>query len=376
MKVLLNLSTLKKGGGQNVALNFLDALGRADSKQIEFHYVVVKNSSIHKFLNSMGLKNISFMPENPILRIIKEFLLAKSIIRINNIDIVYTYFGIGLYPKSIPQVSGSADSNIFFPEINFWSDYSKLKKYIKKIIDKYRIWGLKRMTAIVFENEIIHKRGCEIFKLQNTIYIKPSINASYNNVVYNLPIEIKKEIKKGLFFCGWHRNKNFMIIPFLAAELRKRNINFHFMITANKDNSLDYIKFQEQVEKFGVQDMISVIGSIKKEEISSLYEQIDFVFLLSKLESFSNNIIEAWYFKKPLIISNELWAKSICKEAAVYVNRENSVELINELERYLKNKELLEKVIIKGCENLLEYPTIEERTNQELNYLKLVYETF
>ena len=78
----------------------------------------------------------------------------------NQIDIIYSLFGIGLYPKYCKQISGSADSNIFFPEINFWSHYSgieRLKK--KKLIDNYRIWALNRASAVVFENKSILDRS-------------------------------------------------------------------------------------------------------------------------------------------------------------------------------------------------------------------------
>ena len=50
MKILINLSTLKKGGGQNVALNFLFSLKNLASTDQDFYFFVAKDSAAHKYL--------------------------------------------------------------------------------------------------------------------------------------------------------------------------------------------------------------------------------------------------------------------------------------------------------------------------------------
>jgi glycosyltransferase involved in cell wall biosynthesis len=373
MNILINFSTLKKGGGQNVALNFIECLNRKGILN-EFHYVVVENSEIHKFLLEHLVNNIIMMPQNPIKRMFREFINGKSIVEKNNISIIYSYFGIGLYPRSVLQVSGSADSNIYFPEINFWSDYRIYKKLIRNLIDNYRIWGLKRMDAIIFENEIMMERGRKIYKLKNTTFIKPSINTDYQIEKYNLPESALHSSHRGLFFCGWQRNKNFMLIPDLAIEFKNHGYNFHFIITAPLDQSEDHKLFMEKVKYLQVESYISIVGQVKKNQIVSLYEQIDFVFLLSKLESFSNNIIEAWYFKRPLIISDELWSKSICKNAAIYVSRNDIKYIVNRVILLIENEQMKNDIVSEGKNILNEYPTIDQRTEQELEYIKKIYE--
>lgn len=374
MKILFNLATLKKGGGQNVALNFLESLFRTQNDFSDYYFTCVRNTEIHYFLTQKNVKTIIFMPSSPIKRILKEFFLGSLLLKKYKIEIIYSYFGIGIYPAKYPQISGSADSNLFFPEVNFWKDYKGLNLLKKKLIDKYRIWGMKKMKAVIFENKILEERSKTLFNLKNTIFIKPSINLNYLESNYKLDEKIEKEVPKGLFLCGWHKNKNYKIIPKIAAELKKQNIDFHFILTANKDNSQEYIEFKELCSNLNVTEMISVVGSVKKNEIKSLYSQINFVFLLSKLESFSNNIIEAWHYKKPLIISDELWAKSICKDAAIYVNRDNEIEISKVITNYLINSNDIDNLILSGEKILGEYPNIDTRTKEELNYIKYIYE--
>ena len=121
--------------------------------------------------------------------------------------------------------------------------------------------------------------------------------------------------------------------------------------------------------------MVAIIGEIRKEEISSLYGQVSHVFLLSKLESFSNNILECWYFKKPLIISDEIWSNSICKDAAFYVNRNNVGQICNVIEMLLLQPDVVSAKILSGIMEFGTYPLIHQKIKQELDFIKQSYES-
>jgi glycosyltransferase involved in cell wall biosynthesis len=373
MRVLINFSTLKLGGGQNVALNFLHALNDLTLEGVEFYFFVAKNSAAHIFLIKNGNFNFTILSNNPIKRILFELFLSKKILVANNIDIIYTYFGIGMFAKRIPQVSGSADSNLYFPEIDFWSHYKGIPRFKKWLIDTYRLWGIKRASAVIFENKIMEERSKVLFGLKKTAFIKPSINIKVDSKEFKLFED--NRIPKGLFLCGWQLNKNIMLIPEIAFRLKQLSIDFQFVITAPKDNSREHNQFVDKMKSLDVIDYIKIIGPVKKEELASLYEKINFVFLLSKLESFSNNIIEAWYYKRLLIISDELWAKSICKDAALYVDRDNVNFIAKTIQLLIENDMIKKNIIENGEKEILNYPTIKERTIEEINFIKKIYES-
>lgn len=374
MNILVNLATLKKGGGQNVGLNFIYSIFNINYPNCNFYFVVVEHSEIHKTLAKYGVSNISFMPSNPVKRMVKEFLFGNKILKAYKIDIIYSYFGYGLYSKKCPQISGSADSNLFFPEIDFWKHYSGFKLVVKNLIDRYRIWGLKNATAVIFENEAMQKRGVKLFNLKNTIFIKPSVSEIKDITEFKLPTSIQSQ-KKGLFFCGWQKNKNYLLIPEIAVELKRNKIDFHFVFTAPPNQSVEHLEFIDLLKKFDVEDMVSIIGTINKSQIPALYASVDYVFLLSNLESFSNNIIESWFYKKLLIVSNEEWSKSICKNAAIYVDINLAKSVSDKIISILKDEVLQEKIISEGNDELSKYPSINEKTTQELDYIKTIYET-
>lgn len=373
MKILLNLATLKKGGGQNVGLNMVKCLISERYNLSEFSFVVSKGSSIEAELKNNCVKEVISAPENPLKRMIFELTKGRKIIKKYHIDIVYTLFGIGLYPKSCKQVSGSADSNIFFPEINFWEGYKGFARFKKTIVDKYRIQALKRANAVVFENEAMLIRSEELFQLPNTFYSKPSINPDFPEEKLDFP-SVGSDVKIGLFLCGWQKNKNYMLIPEILSEFKNKGIKFHIVITASKSEKPSYTEFMDKVKFFDVEEMVSVLGPVKKTELRALYKNIHYVFLLSKLESFSNNIIESWYFQKILVISDREWSKAICKDGALYVDRDNVSDIVEKI-LILENRDSNKASIIEKANQILKtFPSMKEKVDLELNYIRSVYE--
>lgn len=371
MNILINFSTLKAGGGQNVAMNFL----YSDLSWLNKHrllFFVAKNSEPHKYL----MKNKQFtyyvLPRNPIVRILYEVLIVRFILKKEDIDIIYSYFGFGFYFSSTPQVTGSADSNLYFPEIDFWADYKGFQRLKKKLVDTYRLTCLKQATGIVYENEAMLKRAKNLFNFENTAYIKPSISAVDSDAELLLP-KFQKNSIKCLFFCGWQLNKNIMLIPHLINYFEKHGKQIEVVLTVSLDESSICQDFVQLMNESNTESSIHLVGSISKKYMRSLYEQIDFVFLLSKLESFSNNIIEAWYYKKPLIISDEEWSRAICSDAVIYVKRDSVVDIFAQMTAYLQNVDDQNKLLNNSQAILSTYPNIENRVKQEMEYLEYVH---
>jgi glycosyltransferase involved in cell wall biosynthesis len=165
-----------------------------------------------------------------------------------------------------------------------------------------------------------------------------------------------------------------MLIPELAMEMRERKRPLTFLLTAPVDDSKLHKQFSELIEKYNVGEMIFITGPVNKDELSSLYSQIDFVFLLSKLESFSNNIIEAWYFGRPLIVADELWSRSICGDAATYVDRDSVTDIADKLCELLDSSEKYSEKAKRGSRMLLNYPSIQERIKEEIDYVRYVFQ--
>ncbi len=368
-KLLINFGPLKKGGGQNVALNFLQELERYQALDFEPYFIACNGSILHQKLNSSKWSNnILTVSRNPYFRIIQELTLARLFLKRNNIKNVYSYFGFAFFGPGVNQVIGSADSNLYFPEINFWSNEKLHEKLIRSLVDKYRIWGLKRAAAVIYENKEMYVRAETLFGIKKKALILPSIDTPTDNK--NLQIEYQENTFKVLLLCGWQRNKNILCIPELAHNLKASGYKFEFIITTAPDKSSCSKDFFNLVDMWQVQDMINCIGQVEKSQLKDLYMLVDSVLLLSLLESFSNNIIEAWFYKKPLIVADEAWSRAICSDAAFYVQRDSIKNISEAITQIHLNSSIQENLILAGREELQKFPSINERFCNEINFLK------
>ena len=353
-------------------MNFLLGLEGIDLGSKKLFFVVANNSAPFDYLAKTGAFKFCVSPRNPISRVLFELIYLPIWIGRNNIEIVYTYFGSSFILNRVKQICGSADSNIYFPEINFWVHYKGLNLIKKRLIDAYRIWGVKRADAVIFENPSMLNRGVNLFKLRNVKLVRPSIALLENGSAYEMPKSVPKESFKILFLCGWQLNKNVMLIPSIAHALKEKFENFHILLTAPNDNCEIHRVFENDLTRHDVSGFVSVVGQVPKDKLHDLYCQVDVVLLLSKLESFSNNIIESWCYGKPIIVAREEWAKSICGDAAVYVERDSVPEIAEAIIEILNNESLRNLVITKGYQAVKDYPTIHERIKQELEYVEYI----
>lgn len=371
MKILINFGPLKVGGGHNVALNFFYELKKLDLKNVEFFFCVPKYSKLTDVVSQSRWKdNVFYVSNNPVVRIVQELTSLKNFLNEHKIQNVYSYFGFALLGKKYKQVVGSADSNLYFPEVDFWKDEPGLKRLKRFLVDKYRIFGLKNAHAVIFENKAMCDRAEWLFSIKNRKLILPSINFSGSSSSYSLGEKVKPRV---LLLCGWQRNKNILKLPEVASEFKKNGINIEFVLSVSPDGSSCSNEFLSKINNFQVEEYFKFIGRVNKDDIPSLYSQIDIVYLLSKLESFSNNIIEAWYFNKPLIVADEEWARAICENSAIYVNRDDAYEIMRATREVLGDRELAADKLADGGRILDSYPAIDERVNLELSYLTEVF---
>ena len=307
-----------------------------------------------------------------------QLFFLNKIVKKNKIDIIYTLFGPGLNTKNVISVTGCAYSNLFFPEIKFWDGYSSIKTKILKIIDWYRLNSTLKSNFIIFENGAMQERAIDLFKYpkEQTKLILPSISTYLDSGIsneFNLRLQkIDSSKFNVLMLTGWHKNKNIEIVPYVLSNLKKAGVeDVNFIITVPEDHP-DSLKLMEAAASLSVENNILFFDVVSPSEVSPLFAHIDAVALFSLLESFSNNIIESWHFKKPLFISNEEWSRAICENAAIYVERTSALDISERITNF-RNDRNLQRILMRNAELIISgYPNSKDKVDLQLNFLKKI----
>ena len=334
-----------------------------------------EGSSIHEFLSSFQIKNVYAVSVcNTVDRIFWELFRSKSFLDTIKPDVIYSVFGYSLFSSTYKQVIGVALSNLFYPEIDFWANTSAKTRIVKFFADIYRKKTIRLANGLIFENPEMYKRAVENygFNKSSVTYIKPSIKPQTSRIIDN---EFENNEIKILLLCGWQKNKNYMIVPSVCKILKEKGFRPRVFFSVKDDSKdKDYLDFINLLKKTETEDCFNFIGTVKPEEIKNVYEKVNFVFLLSQLESFSNNIIESWTFKRVLVVSDMDWSRSIVRKGGCYVNRNSPTDIANHLIFLQNNQEEYNKIIEYGIEELSTYPTLTEQVSNILSFLKR-YET-
>ncbi|MDD3022121.1 MAG: glycosyltransferase [Alphaproteobacteria bacterium] len=380
MKILINTNCLTKGGGQKVAMNIIREIvehSEIYASRFQFEFLCCRNSELHKYLvrHEQRVHSITFV--TPGLRILWEIFCSRRLLNRTAPDVVYSIFGYPLFAKRYLQIIGEADSNLFFQEIDFWQDYPWHRRLFKKLIDVYRIYSMKRADGVIFENDIMRARAIKMFNMmENRVcYIRPSI--------FDMPIPAALPSRKFipehgefkvLMLASWQKNKNYMIIPAVLEELKRRNVNVRFCFSVSEDFANDeYCDFRKDLEQRNVYDHIQFIGAVEMPQLPEVYNSVDAVILLSRLESFSNNIIEAWHYQKPLIISDCEWAHELAQDAALFVSRDEVNSIADGIQLLSTDENLYSKLITAGNKAYSAYPVIGEHVAQILQFIESTY---
>jgi glycosyltransferase involved in cell wall biosynthesis len=376
MRFLINLIPIKSGGGQQVASNFITHAPEFCNGELV--YLTTKGSHISSLLVERGAEFVE-VEDSLFNRFLLSYFHLKKIVKDHNVDVIYTLFGPGLFVKNIPSITGCAYSNLFFPEIDFWFSYKGLQKVKHKLIDWYRLKNTLKSDAIIFENEAMQKRCYELFNYprEKTTLILPSIS-SYPNEKYIQPensISSEEEEEKPfvvLLLTGWHPNKNIEIIPHILKSLADKgctSVKFH--VTVDKEHEWS-MSLKEKGKELNIWEHIELLGAILPENIPIVIQNSDAIGLFSLLESFSNNIIEAWHFKKPLLISDEEWSRAICKDAAVYVDRMNPHHIAEMILKLKNNHSFLNEIVQKGVDISTTYPSPKEKVQLQFEFINRI----
>ena len=373
----MNLTRLGRvGGGVQNAASFLEELAELGLIS-QFHVVAFRNTPLgdlvkrlggpHLLLNRTGRERLAFD------------LQCRQVFKKG--QVCFTFFGAPWYRSRgyLLNVSGVAFSNLYYPELPFWQFLPLPARIIKHIRDTGRMLGCSWPDYWIFETDTMARRAHELAgypqERVGVVRMTPSKLVSPERITPSKRLEFTERIGDGvalLFLAGPNPNKRISFVaPAVSTIQEQQMLNTPVKIVTTLDNSSGYYRTVEQeFRRFELLNNWVNLGPVPPEDVASLIDACTIVCLFSALESFSNNCVEAWMMKKPLLVTNVDWARDSCGDAAVYVDPRNSSQVASAVRRIATDHEYRESLLNNYSRQLRSYPTRRDKCLSYLDHLR------
>lgn len=365
IKVVIDVSNIKVGGGIQVALSFINYLLKERYSNLQFHFVlstkVFEQISNKKKLVSYNVINTGYWTLNPFS---KSRILFRNIIK--DADLVFTLFGPNFWGNCSKHLIGFANAWIVSPNTHAYYKFPLTQRFLARL--KFYILGKLLYSTNKFyvtETEDIKNKFLDYFSAkEEQIKVVPnSLPFMYTSELKNINIELYafKNHYKFLTISANYPHKNISVIEQVGYELCKKSLNFIFLVTmTDEDYKASSNSFKKYTYNLGVLDV---------EECPAYYAYADALFLPTLLECFSVSYLEAMFCKIPIATSNYNFAKEVCGDAAIYFNPLLPLDIAEKLEILITNHNLNNELVDNGKLRLAHHITNEERSKM---YLKIL----
>ena len=368
MKILINTATTFKGGGIQVANSFLE-----ECKNIPKHeYIVILSDTLRKqikqedFPSNFTFYEINYRPATRVFNLKNRTGIFNTIEKKHRPDVVFTTSGPSYWNSKAPHLVGYNLPHYIYPESSFFETYSAFKKvrwFFKGEMIKF--FFRRDSDAFVAQTDDVRDRVKQLFKTNKVFTVTNTCNTIYFGeypVVNKLPKKNRDKEFRLLLLSAHYLHKNFMVIPKVIEELKRRDVyNVKFIITISDDKINEYFTKEQQ-------NYIYNLGRVPMIECPALYKECDAMFLPTLLECFSASYPEAMAMNKPILTSDLGFAHSVCADAALYFNPNDAVDITDRILALQSNKVLYNNLINKGKERLKYFDTARERAEKYIYY--------
>ena len=363
MKVLLNTSTLHKGGVLQTSSTFImQALRHEDG----IEWFLVLSRALAQELRQFGV-------ELPASSLVLDDLPSHSASARRQVlaregevqpDCVFTFSGPAYVRFRSFHLMGCS---------NPWVTHSTLMAY-RSLFPKgwadniarnlYRAYWFTQADAWVVQTETarqgLHNRLRR--PLDRITVISNTCGEHYLTQRGRRPFPEPGQPVRLLSFAAPYRQKNQDLIPQVILELARLRpgLDFKFILTLPPDHYVGR-EVLGLARRLGVEDRIENLGPVPVARGPELYRSCDICFLPTLLETFSANYPEAMAMGLPIVTTDLGFAHDVCGDAAVYFRPRDARSAAEAIVRLLEDRALWERLVDRGKTVLSRFPTSEER---------------
>ncbi|NVJ54192.1 MAG: glycosyltransferase [Campylobacteraceae bacterium] len=367
MKIIINTTNLKTGGALQVAISFIKECINFD----EHEYFVFLSPSMNKEIQQDKFPNNFkfYIFNNPSRFILFDKTIKKLDKKEKEIvpDVVFSVFGPTYWKPKSKHVMGFANGLYLYSESPYFNTFSFLDKIKFKLKKEYHRFLLRTNADFyVLQTEDMKKRFAQfISKEENIMQVISSRHDSIFEQPFN-DLKLLPNKSDGEFWfitiSAYYPHKRLDLINDLVPLIKKEKLNVKFILTIPEDVLEKNFR--------NVKEYIINLGPVKLEECSYIYSKCDALFLPTLIESFTASYPEAMIMKKPILTSHYSFAKTVCKDAALYFNPYDINDIMNQIRIIYTDKKLYTDLVEKGLKVVEILPSSKSRANKYLNILE------
>jgi glycosyltransferase involved in cell wall biosynthesis len=297
-------------------------------------------------------------------------------------DVCFTFFGHPWRRSRgyLINVCGVALSNLFYPEVPFWAGLPKWRQYGRAVVDGFRYTQLRFADYWVFETDVLAKRAIDLAAFPrdrvSVVRMSPSVVVLGSKVGAAVNLPYSNNLPPGyrlLFLASAHPNKRIHLAAPIVRRMNETLLpNKKVMAVTTLSERTPYWRVISRAFRAeGIEEYLVNVGPVDTENVSSLVRQCDVMCLFSVLESFSNNLVEAWAMNTPLAITDADWARDAAGDSAIYLNPCDSRDAACKLAHVLESQEDARQLCAAGLRQLANYPSGERKTLAYLQELEI-----
>jgi len=367
MKILIDCSNLKVGGGIQVALSFLYDLREMKNPE---SLVVLMSPQFAQSLDQEDFgQNFYFfvLDKKYYGNLYRRGKAVKKLERHIKPDAIFTVFGPSYHKSNFPKVVGFAMPHYIYEDSPFFDlipIFKKIGIYFRK---KIRIGCFQHNSNyLIFETEDARNIFCKKYnyKIENTVVVPNCLNQVF---LYeekwgkrNFDFQAENII---LCLSANYKHKNLDILPDVIDHLRNdfNFRNFKFVVSQSREE----LDFGDEYDSF-----IEYIGKVPLDELPALYQSVDLLFMPTLLEIFSTTYLEAMFMEVPIVTSDLSFAKDVCASGALYFDPMKASDCSESIFKVLTDKELSKKLVKEGQTNLKRFGNSMGRTKKYLEIIE------
>lgn len=348
MKIFLDCSLLSIGGGIQVGLSIIQKIVQ-DS---EIETIVVCTPQIDAQLDEFSKQNLKayyVVPNVPFYKKRKQGNYILQLEQEHKPDLVFTVFGPSYWRSETKNIQGFALGKMLYPEIRkfYPSRVSRIKEALFDFIKQK--FFFRNVDNFLVETDVVKARLIHKFNISpEKIYV---ISNSYSPAFEKRLLERKSQVFPDdsvttIFVpASFYIHKNLLILPKVLAELKKINdTKVILKFTVPKD-SRGWEEIENCASQYEVLDQIKTVGHVPNHLICDEYLSSSFVLCSSLVESSTAVFPESFIAERPLLVSDRDFARNLCRDAAIYFDPLDAVDIAEKIDSLLKDKQLQNQLL-------------------------------